>query len=355
MLMKVGLNKQSYKWLGASVFALAMIGCTSSDTKPEAGASTTPGTTAKAEGDKVSGKIVIDGSSTVAPVTNAVVEEFTKANSGVQVSVSEKGTGAGIKAFIAKEIDICDASRTMKAEEYAYAQKNKVDAVEVPIAFDGITIVVNPKNDFAKSLTVEELKKIWEPDSKINNWKDVRAGFPDKPLKLFGPTTSHGTFEYFTDAVCHTKKKSRSDYQQCTDYNALVAGIAQEEGGLGYVGFNYFQRNKDKMKMVGVDGGKGVVEPSNETIVSGQYSPLSRPLLVYVNKDALARPEVKKFMHYYLTDGKKQIADTGFTPLPDAGYKYGLDRLDKATGGIVFGDFKPGANFDEFLKAHAAK
>lgn len=299
----------------------------------------------------LAGSITIDGSSTVGPVTTAVVEDFGNVNKEVKISVSEKGTGAGIKAFIAKEIDICDASRAIKDEEIADATKAGVEFVEIPIAYDGLSIIVNPKNDFAKDLTVEELKKIWEPGSKITNWKDVRAGFPDKPLKLFGPTTSHGTFEYFTEAICKTKKKSREDYQQCPDYNALIQGVSGEEGALGYVGFNYYEQNKTKVKLVGVNAGKGAIEPNPERIINGEYSPLARPLLIYVSKKSLERKEVSEFVKFYLTEGKKAISETGYVPLPDDGYKFGLDRVEKGITGSVFNKFTPGTKLADFLKS----
>lgn len=339
--------------IATALVACVLAGCTpSAETKAEGGEK--GGSVATKTDGGAKGSINIDGSSTLAPVTTAVVDKFNAANPDVKISVSDKGTGAGIKAFIAKEIDICDASRAIKDEEIADAAKAGVEFVEVPVAFDGLSIVVNPKNDFAKSLTVEELKKIWEPGSKITNWKDVRAGFPDKPLKLFGPTTSHGSFEYFCEAICKTKKKSREDYEQCTDYNALVAGISQQEGGLGYVGFNYYERNKDKMKLVAVDAGKGPVEPNNERILSGEYSPLSRPLLIYINKSALDRAEVSSFVKFYLTDGKAQVAETGYTPLPDADYAAALERAEKKVLGSIFKDFKPGMKLADIMKAAPA-
>lgn len=328
-------------------------GCQPSEEKSaDSGSSKTDAGAAKTGGAKLAGTLTIDGSSTVFPITSAAAEEFKKANPGVTVNVSQAGTGAGMKKFLAKEISICDASRPIEAKEIADAKTAGIEFVEVPIAYDGLSVVVNKGNTWVKTITADQLKKIWEPESKVKNWSDVDPKWPAKPIKLFGPTTAHGSFEYWTEAIVKQKKKSRPDYQQCTDYNQLVAGVSGDPNALGYVGFAYFKTNEDKIAALGVDAGKGPISPSEQTIADGTYAPLSRPLEIYIEKSALAKPEVKAFITYLLTDGKKVISDSGYIPLPDDLYKAALDRVNNATTGSVLTNYKPG---DSVAKLYGVK
>ncbi len=285
------------------------------------------GSSAQAE-TKLKGTVSIDGSSTVFPITEAVAEEFQKANKDVRVTVGVSGTGGGFKKFSAGEIDICDASRKVKEQEIELMKKNGVEYLEIPVAYDGITLVVNPKNSFVDKLTVEELKSIWKPESTVKTWKQVRASFPDSPIKLYGPGTDSGTFDYFTEEVNGKSKASRSDYTKSEDDNTLVSGVSGDPNALGYFGFSYYQENKKKLKAVPIVGAKGApVSPSIETIRSGAYSPLSRPVFIYVSKKALKRPEVSAFVNYYLNQAEMLTSQVGFVPLKTAEYKKGLSSM----------------------------
>lgn len=287
----------------------------------------------------LTGKVMIDGSSTVFPISQAVAEEFQKANSGVQVTVAESGTSGGFKKFIAGEIDICDASRPIDASEIEKAKAAGVEFIEIPIAFDGLSVVVNPKNDFVDKLTVAELKKMWEPNSKVKTWADVRAGWPAEPIKLFGAGADSGTFDYFTEAIVGEKRASRQDYQSSEDDNILVQGVAGEQYALGYFGYAYYAENQDKVKLVPIDNGAGGVEPSPETIMNNSYAPLSRPLLMYVNVKALDRPEVKAYLDFYFANAKSLIEAVRYIPLPDEVYALVKKHVDeKKTGSRMQGD-----------------
>jgi len=292
----------------------------------------------KGAATELKGDIKADGSSTTGPITSAVAEEFMNENKGVDVKVGISGTGAGIKKFAAGEIDIANASRPMKDKEIAAATEKKVEFIELPVAYDGIAVVVNPKNTWAKSLTVAELKKIWELGSKIKNWSEVRPGFPNKPLKLFGPGTASGTFDYFVEEIIGKDGKSRSDYTPNEDDNALVVGVSGEEGGLGYFGYAYYEQNKTKIKALSIDNGKGAIEPSPETIRDGSYAPLSRPLFIYVNSKAAESPEMQAFVEYYLTKSEELVRTEGSVPLPAAVLTAALDRFKAKTLGSAFAD-----------------
>jgi phosphate transport system substrate-binding protein len=330
----------------ASFAAIMLAGCGSGTSTADSGTSAgTPG-----KGSGVSGDINIDGSSTVFPVAQAMSEDFKNANSGVKISASEAGTGAGFGKFIRKEIDICDASRTISADEDSKLKAAGIQYMEVPIAFDGLSVIVNPKNTWLSSITVAELKKAWDEGSAVKSWSDLRAGFPAKPITFYGPDTSHGTYDYFTETIDGKKGQQRKDYQKQTDYNALVQGVASDEGAIGYVGYSYYVQNKDKVKCVGVDGGKGVVLPSDETILNGSYAPLSRPLFMYVNKDAYdKKPQVKAFIDYVLSQGIGAIKENGYVPLPDSVYTMVKDRVKAETVGSAFLGTKPGTKIEEVL------
>jgi len=267
----------------------------------------------------LTGDIVADGSSTVFPITQAISEEFRKSASQVKVSVGTSGTGGGFKRFCNGETDISDASRPIKDEEKTLCTGKAIEYVELKIALDGISVVVNKANKFVDCLTTAELKKIWEPNSKINNWKDVRAGFPDKALKLFGPGTDSGTFDFFTEKINGTAKASRTDYTPSEDDNVLVQGVAGDTTGgyMAYFGFSYYEQNTDKLKVLGVDdgSGSGCITPSPDTINSGTYKPLSRPLFIYVKKASISKPQVKAFVTYYLDKVNGILADVGYVKL----------------------------------------
>jgi phosphate transport system substrate-binding protein len=266
-------------------------------------------------GEKLSGSIVGDGSSTVFPITQAVAEEFNKEQPDVKISVGTSGTGGGFEKFCNGETDISDASRPIKDEEKSACEKMGVRYVELQVAIDGLSVLVNPENAFAGCLTTAELKKIWEPKSTVRTWSQVRSGFPNKPITLYGPGTDSGTFDFFTQVIVGEEGASRSDYTASEDDNVLVQGIAGDPNALGYFGFAYYEQNKDKLKLVGVDPGTGCVTPTKETINSGTYKPLSRPLFIYVSKDAAAKPVVQAFIDFYLATVNDIIADVGYVAM----------------------------------------
>jgi len=254
--------------------------------------------------------IKIDGSSTVYPITEAVAEEYQKAKKGVvKVTVGISGTGGGFKRFCRGETDISDASRPIKDSEIKACQEQGIEFIELPVAYDGLAVVLNPKNTWAKVLTVADLKKIWEPEAKgkITKWNHVRAEWPDAPLKLFGPGADSGTFEYFTEAIVGKAKASRGDFTASEDDNVLVQGVAGDKNAIGYFGLAYYEENKDKLKVAPIDGGKGPVVPSLQTVENGTYQPLSRPLFIYISTKSAAKPEVKEFVDYYLKNAPKVV------------------------------------------------
>ena len=305
------------------------------------------------DADKLTGNITIDGSSTVAPITSAASESFQKVAPGVKISVEQAGTGAGMKKFISKEIEVCDASRPITSEELAACQKAGIEVVEIPIAYDGLTVVVNKKNSFVKSMTTEELRKLWDENSTIKTWKEINPAWPDTQIKLYGPTPVHGSFEYFTDVIVKTKKKCRKDYQQCTDYAAVADGVGADEKGLGYLGLSYAQQNSETLLPVSIDSGKGAVAASKETILNGTYSPLSRPLMIYTTKAALAKPEVKAFLQFVISaDGQKLIEskEVGYVKFPDSAYKVIAKRIEDGTTGSILSTATPGTKIEDLFK-----
>jgi phosphate transport system substrate-binding protein len=285
---------------------------------PAAGSTDTSAGATTAAASNLSGTITVDGSSTVGPLTTAAAEAFGAANSGVQVTVGISGTGGGFEKFCNGETDLSDASRPIKPEETAKCDAKGIKYHEILVANDGITVVVNKANDWATCLTVDQLKTMWGPDSKASSWKDIDPSFPDEPLKLYGPGTDSGTFDFFTTAINGKGGASRSDYSPSEDDNVTVQGVAGEKGGLGYFGLSYYEQNTDTLKALEIDGGKGCVAPSTATVQDKSYTPLSRPLFVYAKDDALKRPEVQAFLKYY-TDNAESLATTAlFVPLtPD--------------------------------------
>ena len=274
----------------------------------------------------LSGTVKVDGSSTVFPISEAVGEEFQKLYPNVRVTVGISGTGGGFKKFCAGEIDINDASRAIKDPEKELCAKNGITYEEFKVAFDGLSVMVNPQNTWVDYLTVAELKKIWEPNSTVKTWKDVRPNFPNEKIILVGADTDSGTFDYFTKVIVGKEKSSRSDYTASADDNMLVQAIAGEKYALGYFGYAYYVENLGKLKLVAIDSGKGQVLPSEQTINDGTYKPLSRPLLIYVNKESMKRPEIKEFVKYYLTSGKELVSQAGYVKMPDPVYEEGLSR-----------------------------
>ncbi len=263
-------------------------------------------------------RITADGSSTVGPFTTVAAEGFRKEAGGAEVTVGISGTGGGFERFCAGETDLSDASRPIEQDEAARCRDNGIDYVEFQVANDALTVVVNRSNDWATCLTVAQLKRMWEPGSGVSSWRQVEAGFPEVPLKLYGPGTDSGTFDYFTEAVVGDEGKSRSDYQASEDDNVLVQGVAGERGGLGYFGFSYFEENQDKLRAVAIDGGDGCVEPTPRAAQSGSYKPLSRPLFIYAKKASFERKEVEDFIRYIL-DRERELAEAArFVPLTDA-------------------------------------
>jgi phosphate transport system substrate-binding protein len=304
-------------------------------------------------------KIVkIDGSSTVFPVTEAVAEDFQKAKKQqVKVTVGISGTGGGFKKFCRAETDISNASRPILKAEMADCAKAGVEYIELPVAFDALTVVINPKNTFIKQLTVAEMKKMWEPaaQGKVTRWNQVNPSWPDAPMKLFGPGADSGTFDYFTEAVVGKSKSSRGDFTASEDDNVLVQGVSRDVNGLGYFGFAYYVENKDKLKAVPIVNDKGQpVEPSMEAVLKGSYTPLARPIFIYVNAKSLGKPEVKEFVEYYMKNGAKLAREVKYVPLPDAAYTTGWQHVVQGKKGTVFGGVaEVGVTIEELLKREA--
>jgi phosphate transport system substrate-binding protein len=298
------------------------------------GGSDTSGTATAATGadSGLAGRIEADGSSTVGPYTTAAAERFQQQSSGVQITVGVSGTGGGFERFCRGETDLSNASRPIKDEEAAACKAKGIDYVEFQVANDALTVVVNRDNDWVTCLTAAQLKKVWEPGSKVSNWNQIDSSFPDQELKLFGPGTDSGTFDYFTEVIDGEAGASRSDYAASEDDNTIVTGVSGERGGLGYFGFSYFEENQDTLKAVEIDGGDGCVAPSVETAQDGSYEPLSRPLFVYVKADALQRPEVEAFLRYIL-DNETEIAGAArFVPLTDEQLTKAKSDLESALG-----------------------
>jgi phosphate transport system substrate-binding protein len=267
------------------------------------------------EEETLSGRVRADGSSTVAPLLTVAAERFRRDEPAVRVTVGVSGTGGGFERFCRGETDLSNASRPIEDDEKAKCAKNRIEYLELHVANDGLSVVVNPENTWAKCLTVAELKKIWAPGSKVNSWDDVRRGFPNDELELFGAGTDSGTFDYFTEAIVGDEGASRSDYTASEDDNVTVRGVAGDKGALGYLGLSYVEQNRGKLKAVEIDGGNGCVAPSAKTVQGGTYKPLSRPLLVYVKKSALERLEVDAFLEFVFANYESLAKRALFVPL----------------------------------------
>jgi len=277
---------------------------------------------------KHSGEIIVDGSSTVFPISEAMAEEFMRDNSGARVTVGTSGTGGGFKKFCNGETDISNASRPIKDSEVEMCAEKGVDFIELEVALDGLSVTVNSDNDIFQCLTVDQLNRAWEPGSSVTTWQDIESDWPDDEIEFYGPGPDSGTFDYFTDTVNGEVGATRNDFQASEDDNVLVQGIAGDKGSLGYFGFAYYTENADKLKIVAIDGGEGCVVPTPETIRNGEYAPLSRPLYMYVRTDALKRPEIAAFTRYHLDFADLLVPDVGYVPL--ATYEPEYATLDEA-------------------------
>jgi len=265
-----------------------------------------------------SGKTIkIDGSGTVYPITEAVAEEFRKVDPSIRVSVGSSGSGAGFKKFTRGETDISNSSRKISEEEKQLAEENGVEYQQFAIALDGISIVAHPDNDWVSRLTPQELHEIWRVDSEVQQWSDIRDEWPDEEIRLYGPNTAHGTYDFFTEVINGESGASRTDYNAVADYNVAVQGISTDQYALGYFGLAYYEENADQLKLIGIDTGDGAVEPSLETVKNGTYKPLSRSLYIYVAKEAAKRPAVQKFVEFYFDNAGELAQDVGYVPMPD--------------------------------------
>ena len=285
--------------------------------------------------------VSVDGSSTVFPLTEAVAEEFMEANQGARVNVGVSGTGGGFSKFLRGETAINDASRPISPEEIEKAESNGVEYIELPVAYDGLAVMVHPTNDWADCLTANELQELWKPNSPIDRWNQLRDEFPDRPIELYGPGTASGTYDYFTEAIVGESGASRSDYTASEDDNVLAQGIKNTESALGYFGLAYYENNVDELRAIGIDpdeqdGGASCVTPSAETVQNGSYRPLSRPLFIYVNVDKIT-PSVEKFVEFYLNNADELASDVGYVAMPEDAYELALERFRARTAGTVFG------------------
>jgi phosphate transport system substrate-binding protein len=320
-------------------------------TKPAAAATAAPAAAAKpvsllpprvADLRTLSGTVTVDGSSTVFPVSEAMAEEFQKATGAkVRVTVGISGTGGGFKKFCNDETDVSDASRPIQSAEAVACAEKRIEWVELPVAFDGLSVLVSPKNTFLTTIKVSELKKMWEPEAqgKITKWNQINPAWPDRAFKLYGPGADSGTFDYWTETINGKEKASRGDYTASEDDNVLVQGISSDPDALGYFGYAYYVENKDKLKLVGVDNekGAGAILPSEETITGGTYLPLSRPIFIYGKVASLEKPEVREFLRFYVDPKNKEfIKQTGYIPFPDETYQKANERLEAKKTGSVF-------------------
>lgn len=304
--------------------------------------------------------IAIDGSSTVFPIGEAVAEEFQHANPGSRVTVGTSGTGGGFQKFCRGETDMSNASRPIKASEAETCRAAGIEFIEIPVAYDGLSVVVNPNNTWVTSMTAAELKRIWQPEAQgqIMRWSQVREGWPDREIRLYGPGTDSGTFDYFTEAINGKSQASRGDFTASEDDNVLVQGVSGDENALGYFGFAYYEENKDRLKLVPIDdenpdNGAGPIAPSEETVRNGTYSPLSRPMFMYVNTAKLSRPEVKAFVDFMLNNGGALIRDVGYVPLSDTEQQLVKDRWTAGTTGTMYTGAAHGASLESLLKGTA--
>jgi phosphate transport system substrate-binding protein len=338
--------------LGAVLAGLVLSGCNKGSKIEEKSSDEKPKVSSSSDSDsKLTGNITVDGSSTVLPIGKVAAEMFNESQSDVKTSVSESGTGGGFKKFGAGEIDIADASRPITAEEIETCKKNNIEFIEIPIAYDALTIAVNKENSAIDDITTDELKKIWEAGSKVTKWSEVRAGLPDEKINLFGPGDKSGTFEYFTEAINQKKKSSRPDYQSSEDDNILVKGVAGDKFSLGYFGYAYYEESTDTLKALKVNG----VAPSEATVLDGTYTPLARPLFMYVNSKSFEKPQVAAFVKFILENATEIVKDAKYIPLPMKAYESVKARVDAKKTGSIFVDVKPGMKISDILSKESAK
>jgi len=278
---------------------------------------------------RLTGTISIDGSGTVFPVSEAVSEEFLSVEPKVKVTVGASGTGGGFKKFGTGVTDISNASREIKEKEIELCKENGIEYIQLTVALDGFSVVVNKKNTWAKTMTTEELKKLWEPNSSVKKWSDIRAEWPNEEIHLYGPNTSHGTYDFFTEVIMGESGASRTDFNAVSDYNVAVQGIEKDVNALGYFGLSYYEENKEKLGVVSIDNGSGAVLPSIETVASNEYAPLSRSLFIFVNKKSAQRPEVQKFINFYLANAPQLSKEVGYVPMPQSGYDEQIAAFSK--------------------------
>ena len=317
MLMKHFFEHKFFRLLIALfvLSSISIIGCSSN-------------TEVDGNDNKLRGTIEIDGSSTVFPITQAVAEEFIAIHPDMRIPVGVSGTGGGFKRFTVGDTAISDASRPIKDEEERAAKENGISYTELTVAYDGISVIVHADNDWVECLTVEQINQMWNPDNPAKNWNEIDSSFPDTKISLYGPGTDSGTFDYFTDVINGDEGVSRADYVASEDDNVLVMGVSGDKNSLGYLGYSYYSENKDKLKVVKVDGGDGCIEPSMDTISGGSYSPLSRPVFIYVNNDEYnSRPELAAFIEFFLTEGAQYVSEVGYVPIGDANYSLELAKM----------------------------
>ncbi len=301
--------------------------------------------------------VKIDGSSTVFPITEAVAEDFQIAKRGsIRVTVGISGTGGGFKKFCRNEIDIVNASRPITELEMEACKQEGVQFIEMPIAFDALTVVVNPQNTWSKTVTVEELKKIWEPaaQGKVTNWNQINPAWPDKRIKLYGPGADSGTFEYFTEAIVGKAKSSRGDYTASEDDNVLVQGVASDIYALGFFGFAYYIENRNKITAVAIDSGDGGVIPSSETVENNSYKPLSRPIFIYINAKSTDKPEVNEFVNFYMKNATELVTEVKYFPLSKEVYNLNIEHLNKKKLGTVFKGTGINIRLEDILKLESS-
>jgi len=292
-----------------------------------------------------------DGSSTVYPITQAVAEEFTQRNPGVKVAVAFSGTGGGFKKFCRGETDIQNASRPIKKSELEECEKNGIKFIEIPVAYDALSVIVNPRNTWATCLKTSEVRAIWEPNSKVNFWSDLRKEWPKARMVLFGAGTDSGTFDYFTEAIMGKTGAIRKDYQPTEDDNVTIRGVSAGLYALGFLGVAYVEENKGKVKPLAIDNGKGCVLPTREAVLDGSYQPLARPLFIYVNVKSLERKEVQDFVDFYLSPAaRRAIRSTGYIELPAEAYAIGQELVKRRKMGTFFMDLPTGTPFSKFME-----
>ena len=311
------MAKFSFLNFNIIILSLILIGCSSNSNNSTNSAS-------------LSGDIKIDGSSTVYPVTEAVAEEFRAVEPNVRVTVGVSGTGGGFKKFSRGETNISNASRPIKDKEAQKCEENNISFLGLSVAYDGLAVIINPENDWVDYFTVEELSAIWHPDAQnnIKYWSQIREGWPKEEIHLFGPGTASGTYDYFAEVICGKKVGTRGDYTASEDDHVLVQGVSTDKYGLGFFGLAYYEENKEKLKLVGVDNGNGSVLPSIETVSNGTYAPLSRPIFIYANNSAQERKEVREFISFYLKNAGKLVEDVGYIPLAEEEYKIEIKKFN---------------------------